>query len=245
MSGFLGSGTLLMKRLDIPGAQFTEVGNATKFEIHTPTEFRRRASRMKASYGQTLDTVALPQDASLGFTLDDVNPENLALALLGVPETYTQTAATDLSETVTAVSGAWHDLGKVKLANVVVEQGATTYTAGTDYEVNAEIGMLKVLAGGSITPAAELSVRYDCAEVSGHAVKGATRPTVSVALILDGRNHVDGSSCRVDVYRARITPASAVNFLSQEFTSVDFDGSLEKPADKDHPFAVLTADLAA
>lgn len=242
--GFVGRGDLLAKRLDISGAQFAELGNATKFEIHTPAEIKKRQSKMKATAGQTLDSVAMPQDTTGAFSLDNVNRDNLAMLFLGQDADFSQSSAADAEETLTAKHDQWLDLNAVKVSDVDVAVGSVSYAEDTDFVVKAEAGMIKVLSSGGIADGASITVTYDKGAASGFEVEGNTQRTVIAYLKLDGENLVNGEDCIVDVYKATITPSGALDFLADDFTAADFEFTLETPSGKDHPFKVTSGDFS-
>jgi hypothetical protein len=239
MEGFVGAGKILMRRLDIVAAQFLEVGNSPSLSVNIPTEIKKRASRMPANYGATLDSVAIAQDAALSMTLDDLRMDNLALALLGQKVALTQAAvATQSYEISAAVKGAWYDVGHLAISNVVVSTGSTTYEAGTDYEIDAEAGMIHILEGGSIAADSTVTVAYDAGDVAGAYIDGNTQPTALVQLRLLGKNLVDGSKVLFDAWRVTLSPNAAIDWLAPDFGTLQFNGSLEVPSDKTSPFRV-------
>lgn len=143
MSGYLGSGDLHMDRLTEDGLStgFVLVGNATQFAITEETETKERISTGRDTYGQALDTASIKKPAKITITLDELNKENLAMALLGEVSVLNQGSGTGVSEVVSAKSGKFLELGKGNLAtaNLKVEanDGATAvaWIASTAYVV--------------------------------------------------------------------------------------------------------------
>ncbi len=143
MSGYLGSGDLHMDRLEEDGSSsgFVLVGNATQFAITEETETKERISTGRNTYGQALDTASIKKPAKITITLDEMNKENLAMALLGDVSVLKKGAGTGVSEMVPAKSGKFLELGKGNLAsaNFKVEANdgvaAAVWQASTVYSV--------------------------------------------------------------------------------------------------------------
>lgn len=108
------------------------------------------------------------------MSLRDMDPENYALFIIGDLTMVTQTSTPVVDEVISVQPGRFYQLGasasnpggvrNVSNVDVQDETDTTTYAAGTDYKVHAEIGMIEILEGGSIgeetlhvdyTPAAE------------------------------------------------------------------------------------------
>ncbi|MBB3231704.1 hypothetical protein [Halomonas stenophila] len=108
----------------------------------------------------------------------DINPDNLALFIVGDVSDVTQDGTVVTDEAIAVQPGRFYQLGastanpggvrNVSAVDVQDETDTTTYVAGTDYVVHAEIGLLEILEGGTIaeetlhvdyTPAAETRSR--------------------------------------------------------------------------------------
>lgn len=247
MSGLLCAGDLYIDRFDEDGnpTGLRQVGNATRFEINEPSETQQRTGRGRGNYGQVLDEVAIKQPGTLGITLDEVDKANLAIALLGDTAAIDVTAGSVTDEEVTAGTPG----GRVALANsnlddqgtiTVTDDGETptSYTAGTDYEVDNRLGHIIVLEGGDISAGDTLLVSYDFLARSGSQVSGGVQPQIRAKLFLDGRNLADGKPIRVTVDEARLRPDGAVDFLSAAFVPLTMTGSMKLLAGKTAPYTV-------
>lgn len=137
-------------------------------------------------------SVVLQTNRTGSFITDHISPENIALFYFGEVKQLTQTAATgETSEFDNVTPGFFYQLGESattpmgarKVTNVVVtdkEVPATTFTLGTDYLVNEDLGRLEVLAGGTITGTTKLKVTFDT-------------ETHSQELVISGSQAVEGS----------------------------------------------------
>ena len=82
--GFLGAGDLYISRYNPTTSLFdvfTGPFEATKFEVKPNVELKEMSSRGRSSYGQVIESVALPQPAEFTLELPEVNKESLALSL--------------------------------------------------------------------------------------------------------------------------------------------------------------------
>lgn len=250
--GFLGAGDLYINRYNPATASFEGFKGpfeATKFEIKPNVELKEMASKGRTTYGQVIESVALPQPADFTLELPEVNKETLTLALLGTQTVINQGSGTwtDAPITVTA-KDVWLDLGKQNVAtagfSVKNEAGTTTYVLGTDYEVNYRMGWLKILPGSAIAAAAVVEVTGTYGAVGGTSILGATNSQIRAQFRLDGVNFADQLPVIVDVWEAVISADSALDFLSSDFASVALPGRLKTPVGKTQPFVVSLLDAA-
>ena len=189
MSGFLGSGDLYMDRLAEDGTNtgFVLTGNATKFAIQEESETKERISTGRDTYGQALDTASIKKPAKVTITLDELNKENLAMALLGDVVALNQGAGSNENETVTAKSGKFAQLAKGNLAeaNFKVENNdgasASAWQVSTAYSV-----------GDLVIPTVANGHYYKCSTAGSSDATEPTWPT-------DGSTVVDATAQWLDM----------------------------------------------
>ncbi len=309
MAGFLGSGDMYMDRLADDGSStgYILAGNSTQFAIEEETETKERISTGRDTYGQALDTASIKKPAKISITLDEINKENLAIALLGEVADLSQGSGTGETETVTAKSGKYVELVKGNLAEAnfkVENQGGATanawqastayalndfviptsanqhyykcttagssdaseptwttdgstvtdgsavwtdmgliaYTATTDFSVNHRIGLLMATTTGAITDGENLQVTYDYNAISGSRINGSVKPTVKTRLLLDGKNAANGKAVMVRVDEAVLSPSGEVDFLSDDWTELEMEGTLKTLSGKTSPYTVELLD---
>ena len=131
--------------------------------------------------------------------------------------------------TVTDGTVTWLDMGLIAVP-------------AEDFEINYRMGIIKPVPGGSIQSGDEVNISYSHNAVSGSKITGATQPIIKCRLVLDGRNYNDGKDCRVEVYEATLRPTKAINFLSDDYETVDLEGTMITPSGKASPFIVDLAD---
>ena len=98
--GFIGEGTLYIRRLDRADLGLIQMGNATSFSVAVESEVKERLSKMRENYGAVLNTVILPKSGELKITLDDFNEENFAMVFMGALTKEQMTAQTVSDEEV-------------------------------------------------------------------------------------------------------------------------------------------------
>ena len=115
---------------------------------------------------------------------------------------------------------------------------------GTDYDVNYVIGMLKVLAGGSIADGDVLHVSGTNNAITGTKISGGTKPNLRGGFILDGVNLDNERNLVVTIPLAVITPDSPIDFKSSDWASVTFSGRPILQDGAEAPYTVEYLDLA-
>jgi len=239
MAGFLGKGEVYIDR-DLKG-QWRSLGNVTKFAIaETEADIKERISKRIDTYGQALDRVAIPKPAKITIELDEVDAKKLSDALRGIVEVVTDTG-TVTDENITSHLDVYvelkHDGIDEDTVVVTNSDGSVTYVKGQDYEIRGSVGLFKALSTGRITDGQTLLLDYQY-NGSCKIIRGSKRAEIECALKLDGINLVNGKSCRVYVYKARLMPTKEVDFLSEDFTSITLEGTLLTPSDKNEPYVV-------
>ena len=249
--GFLGAGDLYISRYNPTTSlfdDFTGPFEATKFEVKPNVELKEMSSRGRSSYGQVIESVALPQPAEFTLELPEVNKESLSIALLGTESAINQTAGTLTDAPVTVTSkDTWLNIGKQNItAGLVVKNdtGVTTYVLGTDYVLNNRMGWIKILPGSALVKDAVIEVTGAYGAVGGTLIRGATNSQIRAKFRLDGVNFADQLPVIVDVWEAIISADSAFDFLSNEFASISLPGRLKTPTGKTEPFQVQLLNAA-
>jgi hypothetical protein len=232
--GFLGSGKVYVDRKVggvFQGLKF--IGNATKFEIKENSEKKERISKGRTNYGSALDTVFVKKPAEVNLTLDDLDKDNLALVFLGNTSNPNVTGASITDEAVTGYIGSIFKTSQRNISSVVLTNaGATvTYVLDTDYSIiDADLGLIKVLTGGLITDGLALLVDYTYGSMTSNKVEGGTNSNIIVKVLFDGLNQADQSKAVANVFEAVLSPTTGVDFLSDDFTSLELAGVANVPA---------------
>jgi hypothetical protein len=230
----LGRGALYFDRYTSAGARtgFRHLGNCDTFSIGIETEtldLKDYTQQTSANYASVLTST----NVNLSIAGYEFDAENLALALLGTASAFTQSSGNVTGEvlaasTVTGLKGKFFKTAAVNISSVAVKQGATTYTAGTDYTVyDAKAGIIQILTTGGVTDGTNLTVDYTkAAVVAGDGRKRITGATLAecVGELLFNSNNSTGGNKMVRVFKASITPNGELGFISDEFGKFTLTG---------------------
>ncbi len=244
---YLGAGDLYINRLneDGSGTGFYLAGNAIKFEIKAESEIKENISKGRSTYGQVLASAVIPKPSTISISLGELDIKTLAMAFLGDEEPVNNEAAdiTDAEYTVPD-KGLYIDLphGNFTAAVGVKKADDTALVKDEGFEVQYLLGMIKILPASGLNPGDTVKISYTSLAESGRRIRGATRPNIKAALRLDAINFADGRAEKVEVYEATLHPTAAVDFLSDDFSRLDLEGTLVTPGSKTSPFKVERLD---
>ena len=130
----LGAGKLYFDRMDDDGNLTGEyyIGNTTSLTGSTDETREEHYSSDEKERAKDASVVT-QSDQTVGFTTDDIQPENLALLWKGTAETLAVAADPSVEETIAVMRGRWYQLG----ASPTSPTGARsiTLTSVTDDEV--------------------------------------------------------------------------------------------------------------
>lgn len=147
------------------------------------------------------------------FTTDNISIENLALTVFGAAAKVVSTASTAVTETVTAAHLDYkyqlgitpgNPAGRRAISNVAVKVGNVAKTAGTDFLVDTQRGLLQPISGGTITDSSDLAVTYDqIANSYDQVVSGNTPVEGTIMFVAD---NVQGDNLDYLLPYVKITP---------------------------------------
>ncbi|MBV6340181.1 hypothetical protein [Candidatus Magnetobacterium casense] len=216
----IGRGKLLFRPTGTDG--WRDLGNAPDFSVATKTD---KIDHFSARQGLSVKDkqVVLKQEAIGKFKLDELSIDNLLLFIMGAEATTTsQTSGTLTASSVIALLNKWVFVGKRELSGVVVKDSTdtTTYTEGTDYEVDYKAGMLYCQETGTIVDLATLhvSATYDALDVD--VVSAGTATTITGSFLFLG-NPASGVIMDVEGYGSLI-PEGELSLISDKWTELGF-----------------------
>lgn len=238
--GFIGAGDVYARLINADGTYGKRVdfGNTTKFSIKPNADIKEQTSKKRDSAGQILETVALQKPGEVSLTLETINRDGLRYAFMGEDAAYTQTAGDVTAEVTVATLDGWVQLAHEDISSFVLTDGdgTPTYTPGTDYVVNARLGMYKPLSTGTITEAQSLKAAYHHAAFTGARIRGNVKPQIRVELLLDGVNQVDNSIGILRCWEVVITPSGEFDWFKDDFNTLELTGKMKTPPGKSEPF---------
>lgn len=143
-----------------------DLGNVVDYKEAHEREYKKRHTSEKG-YRRHSDTEVDTILSGWDIVLDESDVLNNNLKALGTTGSATSASAvTAPSGTASFTSvelGRWYFLGKTTVNTVVVSVSASTKTLNTDYELDADLGAIKILSTGSIAADATVDVTFGCA----------------------------------------------------------------------------------
>lgn len=219
----LGKGSLLLDLLDDNGQPegLEFLGNANSISISAEvTDVELFSSTEKS--GALIDRAVLRTAYSLSVSLNEFTLNNLKLFLKGEDNVVQQAAQSQESVTITGAKvGKYYETGFRRITSVVVNQGSLgPFVEGTDYEVNSEFGIIRILPGGTITDDDDLTVAFEAPAVQINQVRIA-RKASSVGRLLyladDANNSGAAAKDRLEVWKVDVAPDGELNFVGDDY----------------------------
>lgn len=184
---FLGAGDLYIAPI-INGVLGAYEGpfECDKFEIKPSVDQKKATSKGRSSYGQVIEAVNVPKEATLTVELTEVNSSALTYALMGTTAAFAQASGTATAEALASSAvtlNKWSALSKIKVSSVVVHDAtvAASVTAsitGTTMSVTAVgSGVLspgQVLSGSGVTVGTKIVKQLTSTETDGSLGKKGT-----------------------------------------------------------------------
>lgn len=194
----LGAGKLYFDRFDDNGVKTGEfyIGNTTSLTGSTDETREEHYSADEKSRAKDASVVT-QSDMSVGFTTDDIQPENLAMVWKGTAEVLAVSAITSTTEDIVVNRGRWyqigvstaHPTGARALTITAVTDDASTPVAlpggndGANYVYDAELGRIYIKEDApDVTDGDTIKVTYTAAAHSrtviiskGETIRGSLR----------------------------------------------------------------------
>lgn len=182
------------------------------------------------------DSVLLELNRTGTFTTDNIDPENVALFLLGTSSVLAQTGATVVDEPIADVKkdryyqigvSAGNPSGVRGISAVTVEVGAVAKTLNTDYTVDLTLGLLYIVPTGTIADGDDLLVSYTSATNSRTRIVTAASSTVDGALRFVATNP---KGTLLDYYMpyVRLSPNGEYALKGDEWQQISFNLDIQK-----------------
>lgn len=235
----LGRGEIFFGRF-IDGTQVPEgeryLGNTPEFSITLEPEMLDHYSSDRGIREKD-DSVTLQINRTGAMTCDNIDPENLAILVMGETSIIAEAGTPVVAEAVTSEgkAGMWYQLGTSttnpsgvrEVSAVTLKAGATTLVLNTDYVLDADMGRFQVVGGGDgegvaitadYTPAAKSRVRVIS---KGDTIEGSLR---FIAKNPKGQ--------QFDYYMpwVKLTPNGDFAIKAEEWQTIPFNLEILKPA---------------
>lgn len=217
-------------------------GNCPGFSFSTETEKAEHFSS-EAGLAQKDASIIVKITRTGKLTCDNFSTDNVALFVAGTKSTHTQASATVTDEAHTVLPGRLYQLGAtssnpagvrdISIVTVKSDDGSTTYTAGTDYNLDLALGRLQIIADGTstITTSTVIKVGYTAASKTWEQVKSGASAEVRGALrvVSDVASGTNRDWYFPDVV---LSPSGDLPIIQEgtEFVTMEFELDILKPA---------------
>lgn len=214
---FRGQGQVfLATRVSGKPAGLTFIGNVSELMLNPQTE-KIEHTESQTGNNSVDKVIERALKVELSMTIDSMASENLARLVFG--KVTTDAAATITSEAQTAYLGKNIILDYINVttvSSVTDVGGATTYVAGTDYEViDLAAGMIRILNGGSITEGQEIEVNYEAG--ASEVVSAFSVPNTEYWLRFNGLNTAeDNNPVIIDCFKTRFAPSEDIPMINDD-----------------------------
>ena len=208
------------------------IGNCPSFNLSVESEIFEHVS--STSGIQTTDLKVTKSTKFSGqIVCDDMQPENMALFLVGSQATLSQVATPVTNEAIVVNKGRHFQLGltvsnKVGIrdvTSVVVTDvaGTTTYVLNTDYKLDADSGMIYIISGGAITNGQTIHVDYTPTAGSRPYIQSGDSGSLQGEIFFVSDN-ANGDNRDVRIPLATISPSGEMPFITaDDIGAITFD----------------------
>lgn len=208
------------------------IGNCPSFNLSVESEIFEHVS--STSGIQTTDLKVTKSTKFSGqIVCDDMQPENMALFLVGSQATLSQVATPVTNEAIVVNKGRHFQLGltvsnKVGIrdvTSVVVTDvaGTTTYVLNTDYKLDADSGMIYIISGGAITNGQTIHVDYTPTAGSRPYIQSGDSGSLQGEIFFVSDN-ANGDNRDVRIPIATISPSGELPFITaDDIGAITFD----------------------
>lgn len=257
----VGGGKVLLARLDANGMpqEYRHLGNCPSFKSNvTATILEHVSSLTGLKYVD--EQVVVQQKTALSLELDEINFDNLALFLSGDAETYDNSVAaagvtadatngnlivyakgrhynlykaTTGAPAVNPADSRIYDIGAVTVKSL---DAMTTYTLGTDYEIDRAQGIIFITAGSTMTANPTTGVKYRVdiaanapADQAPSQVQGVTKSVIAGSLKFIMINPANSNQqIEFEFWKVQLTAEGDFEMITaQAYTKLTFKGDAQ------------------
>lgn len=206
-------------------------------------EARNVVSKGIGRYGQALYSEQDPGIPSLQLTLLEFPDDIKALLFAGTLTTSSEAGAAIASEAV--VAPAIGNIVKLAHGNIAASPALTlattggsptTYTAGTDYVVNREFGIITIPEGSTIVPGSNLVAGYTYTATNVVRIAGGVKPQQRFRLRGVLRNRPTNRLAFLEVFDVALSRSGDTDVLGAEALQIELSGPMTVPPGQTSPF---------
>lgn len=182
------------------------------------------------------DTALLELIRNGQFVTDNIDPENVALFLLGTTSTLTQAAATGQTYAIANPQvDRYYQIGAAPalpagvrgITNAVLTKGSTELQVGTDYDIDLTLARVYLRPDGAGGGPGAISVAYDLAAGSRSQIITAANATIDGALRFIS-NNPKGPQRDYYMPSVQLAPNGEYQLKGDEWQQIGFTISIQK-----------------
>lgn len=246
----LGRGKVYFSRFastsDPTPTGFRYLGNTPEFNLTIESETLDHFSSDEGIREKD-DSVPLEVTRTGSLITDNIDPENVALFFFGANSDQTIVAAASQSETLSGVLAGHSyqigattgnpaglfgiDNGDVGADLTAAVNGGSGLTAGTDYEVDYEMGFITFFEDAGVTDGDDIDLTYDVLGSTRDRVISGSEP-VEGAMMYRTKNP-KGADCMFYMPYVKITPNGDYALKGDEWQQLPLSLEILKPASQE------------
>lgn len=200
-------------------ADFRKVGTAYPMSVQVTNEQVKRQGREVENAGQIIAAKNKLTEIGGSLTLHEWDAANLAWALSGGYTSQVASGASITDEAVTVPApGYYAELAHRDVSSVVVTSSpsGTTYSATTDYEVDAKLGLITSRAGGALAAGTVATlIDYAYAAKTGYTVSIGSSTQIRVEILAHLYNEYQDEHWVLELDSVVMGASQEINFISE------------------------------
>lgn len=248
----IGRGRLLLDLFDTsgnPSGHYLDVGNVSAFTLSAEEESLEHQSSLEGL--ATVDlAVTLSKKLTGAFTLEEITKENQEIFFSADLSTIVQSAKTDQTADLTIPAsgvGRWYKLYDngsgtalwLNNAGVPVFQitgtpdlqpagGGTPYILGTDYEVDTDFGMIRLLTTGALSGGITVGdLKLSFAAHTYDKVRMLNRTVTRARLVFLHEDAYAGKKKMLRLHRIKLAASGDAAMIGDEWSQLGFEFTVE------------------
>ena len=218
----LGKGSLLLDFNDDAGdpTGLEFMGNATSISLTWDITQVELYSSTQRSAG-LVDRARTRAGLTASAVLNEFSALNLQKFLLAGEAANNQSSGTGTTAALDAVQvGKYYEVGARQITNVVVTDGSDILVLNTDYELNAEFGVVHILDSGAVVDGEDLLVTFNkpALTISKLQVGTKSQQIARLLYLADDANSAGAASKdRLELWRVDVAPDGELQLISDEY----------------------------
>lgn len=224
---FSGAGEVYVsRRVSGKPVDLQFVGNVKELSFAPKVE--RKEHREKQTGNDSIDQVMERMlDLEISMKQCSFDSDSIGRMIYGTKQETASSTVT--AETHTATPGRLVKLNGfnvTSITSVTDVGGGTTYTEGTDWEIqNLAAGMICIIEGGAITNPEEIEVNYERGE--SEKVGAFTRPNEDFYFVFTGLNVAESNApVVITAFKVRLDPVNDIPLINEDFTEYELSGKV-------------------